>query len=81
MGVLPGFGGSIEVLAPAAAPPIASQSRVMAMNDLTRDLFPSPPIIIGIVSFYLVGGSCRTPQESAGKRKGCLSQMLLLIYF
>jgi hypothetical protein len=56
VGVLVAFGGAVEILSPTASPPIASQTGLIAVQNSPGLLFPSPPGIIGVVAFNLVGG-------------------------
>src|SRR5690349_15574246 len=58
MGVLTGFGGAVEILFPAASPPVASQTRCpLRMTGL----FPHPPLIVRVVAFHLVRGGGGPP--------------------
>src|SRR6185503_11146882 len=56
MGILASLGGSVEVLLPAPAPPIGCQTGCPLRMTV---LFPQPPLIVRIVAFHLVRGSCR----------------------
>src|SRR5688500_12518058 len=58
MGILPAFRGPVEIFPPASAPPIAAQTRRPVGMPV---LFPLPPLIIRIVAFHLVRGSCCPP--------------------
>src|SRR6185503_16867496 len=58
MGVLSALCGAVEVLLPASAPPIASQTRRPLHMTF---LFPLPPLIVRIVALHLMRGGCRPP--------------------
>jgi hypothetical protein len=52
VGVVVRFGGAVEILTPAAAPPVAGQAGGAGGVAL---LLPFPPLIVGIVAFHLMG--------------------------
>ena len=59
MRVLPILSGAVKVLAPAStAPPIAGQAR-FAIGVAV--LFPFPPLVVGVVTLYLMRGGGRAP--------------------
>jgi hypothetical protein len=64
--VLVTFGGAVEVLPPAPAPPIAGQPRLAVGVAL---LLPLPPLVVGVVALHLVGGRRAAPQEPAREVK------------
>src|SRR5512146_3421301 len=66
LGVLVAFGGAVEVFAPAPAPPVAGEPRLV---DGAAGLLPLPPLVVGVIAFDLVAGSGAAPQEPAWKVK------------
>ena len=79
MGILSAVGRPVEVLAPAAAPPVAGQPRFVATQDPPGSLLPGPPIVIGIVTFYLVRGGSTTPQKTAWEMESCLGHAGIIL--
>ena len=62
MRLLPGFGGAVEILAPASAPPVTSETRGTIGAS---GLFPGVPLVVCVAAFNLVGSSGRSPEETA----------------
>jgi len=64
--ILPGLGGPVEIFLPAPAPPITGQAGFVGGMTF---LLPFPPVIVGVIAFNLVGGSCCSPQKTFRKMK------------
>lgn len=62
--------GEIEILAIAfALPPIARDGGLVAIANVTGNLFPIPPIVIVVCAFDLVRRGRRAPEKAVGKQK------------
>jgi hypothetical protein len=58
MRVLSAFGGAVEVLFPAPAPPVTRQTGLPFGMTF---LLPPPPIVVRVIAFHLICCCCRTP--------------------
>ena len=58
--------GAVEVLF-RAVPPVARQAGLVAIANVAGALLPGPPVVVGVVAFYLMRGGRRAPQEAFGK--------------